>query len=115
MLNKAGKLVQPNAKTFAAAAAGADWSKAPGFGISLNNQGADEAWPITSASFILMYKKPENPGQSLEVLKFFRGAFSEGQDLALSLDYVPLPEETVAMVLNAWNEIVGSDGKPILK
>jgi len=115
MLNKAGKLVQPDARTFAAAAAGADWSKAPGFGISLNNQGADEAWPITSASFILMYKKPEQPEQSLEVLKFFQWALNEGQDLALSLDYVPLPKETVALVQDAWKEIVGSDGKPLLK
>ncbi len=114
MLNKAGKTVQPNAKTFAAAAAGADWTKKPGFGISLNNQGADEAWPITSASFILMYKKPEKPEQSVEVLKFFRWALNEGQELALSLDYVPLPKETVALVQAAWKEIVGPDGKPLL-
>lgn len=114
MVNKAGKLVQPDAKTFAAAAAGADWSKAPGFGISLNNQAADGAWPITSATFILMYRKPEKPAQSAEVLKFFNWALTSGQDLALELDYVPLPKETVALVQAAWQEIVDAGGKAVM-
>ena len=114
MVNKAGKLVQPDAKTFAAAAAGADWSKAPGFGISLNNQAAEGAWPITSATFILMYRKPEKPAQSAEVLKFFNWALTSGQDLALELDYVPLPKETVALVQAAWQEIVDGSGKAVM-
>ncbi|MGB7181643.1 MAG: phosphate ABC transporter substrate-binding protein PstS, partial [Burkholderiaceae bacterium] len=114
MLNKAGKSVQPDASSFAAAAAGADWSAEPGFGISLNNQGADDAWPITSASFILMYRKPEQPEQSAEALKFFRWALNEGQELALALDYVPLPKETVALVQAAWKEIVDGSGSPVL-
>lgn len=114
MVNKAGKLVQPDATTFAAAAAGADWSAAPGFGISLNNQGSDNAWPITSATFILMYREPEKPVQSAEVLKFFNWALTEGQDLALALDYVPLPKETVELVQTAWLEIVDSAGKPVM-
>jgi phosphate transport system substrate-binding protein len=114
MVNKAGKLVQPDAKTFAAAAAGADWSKAPGFGISLNNQAAEEAWPITSATFILMYREPEDPAQSAEVLKFFNWALTSGQDLALELDYVPLPKETVALVQAAWQEVVDGSGKSVM-
>lgn len=114
MMNKAGKLVQPDAGTFAAAAAGADWSKAPGFGISLNNQDGEQAWPITSASFILMYRKPEQPAQSAEVLKFFRWALNEGQSLALELDYVPLPKETVTLVQAAWNDIQDGSGAPVL-
>jgi phosphate transport system substrate-binding protein len=107
VINQAGKAVQPEDRTFAAAAAGADWSKAPGLGISLNNQPAPDAWPITSASFILMHKNPENPAQSAEVLKFFRWALAEGQQLALELDYVPMPGATIPLIEATWKEIKG--------
>ena len=107
LINKAGKTVQPDDATFAAAAAGADWSKAPGLGISLNNQPGDTAWPITSASFILMHKDPANPAQSKEVLKFFKWALTEGQQLALELDYVPMPAATLPLIEATWKEIKG--------
>lgn len=105
LVNKAGKVVQPDDLTFAAAAAGADWTKAPGFGISLNNQAGDKAWPITSASFILMHLTPADPARSAEVLKFFRWALNEGQQLAIDLDYVPMPKETVGLIQTAWKAI----------
>jgi phosphate transport system substrate-binding protein len=107
VVNKAGKIVQPEDKAFAAAAAGADWSKAPGLGISLNNQSGDQAWPITSASFILMQKNPEKPEQSMEVLKFFKWALAEGQKMALDLDYVPMPAATIPLIEATWKEIKG--------
>ena len=107
LINSAGKTVQPSDKTFAAAAAGADWSKAPGLGISLNNQPGDEAWPITSATFILMLKDPKNPKQSTEVLKFFKWALAEGSQLALDLDYVPMPAATLPLIEATWKDIQG--------
>jgi phosphate transport system substrate-binding protein len=107
LVNKAGKVVQPDETTFAAAAAGADWSKAPGLGISLNNQAAPDAWPITSASFILMHKDPSKPEQSVEVLKFFKWALAEGQALAKDLDYVPMPNATIPLIEATWKEIKG--------
>jgi phosphate transport system substrate-binding protein len=108
LVNKAGKVVQPEDKAFAAAAAGADWSKAPGLGISLNNQSGAEAWPITSASFILMQKSPGKPEQSTEVLKFFKWALAEGQKMALDLDYVPMPAATIPLIEATWKEIKGA-------
>jgi len=107
VVNKAGKVVQPEDKAFAAAAAGADWTKAPGLGISLNNQSGDNAWPITSASFILMQKNPEKPEQSVEVLKFFKWALAEGQKMALELDYVPMPAATIPLIEATWKDIKG--------
>ena len=107
LVNKAGKVVQPDEKTFAAAAAGADWSKAPGLGISLNNQVAPDAWPVTSATFILMHKHPADAKQSTEVLKFFKWALAEGQDLAKDLDYVPMPAATIPLIEATWKEIKG--------
>jgi phosphate transport system substrate-binding protein len=114
MLNKAGKVVQPDDETFAAAAAGADFSKAPGFGISLNNQAGDKSWPITSASYILMHKVADKPAQSAEALKFFRWALNSGQKIATDLDYVPLPAALVKQIEATWKDIKDASGKPVL-
>lgn len=114
MVNKAGATVQPDDTSFAAAADGADWSASPGFGISLNNQPGEKAWPITSATYILMHRVAEKPTQSAEVLKFFRWALSDGRKLALALDYVPLPASLVKQVEASWATIRDVSGKPVL-
>ena len=106
MMNKDGQYVAPSEKTFAAAAAGADWFSVPGMGISLVEQKGAAAWPITGASFVLMYKEPANKAASKDVIKFFTWAFKDGQQLALDLDYVPLPDGlTKAIASKVWSEI----------
>jgi len=106
MQNRDGKYVSPDDKTFAAAAAGADWFAAPGMGISINDQPGADTWPISTASFILMYKSPANKKDSDEVLKFFDWSFKNGKDLALELDYVPLPDSLTAQIRSkVWSQI----------
>ncbi len=104
--NKDGQFVQPDDTTFAAAAAGTDWSKIPGMGTFITNASGAKAWPITGASFILMYKNPEKKANSAEVLKFFDFAFKEGKQMALELDYVPMPDVTTDFIRkNVWSNI----------
>ncbi|WP_101048983.1 phosphate ABC transporter substrate-binding protein PstS [Macromonas nakdongensis] len=104
--NKNGKYVMPDDTTFAAAAANADWSKAPGMGISLVSQPGDAAYPVVTASFILMYKEPSNKAESVEVLKFFDWAFKNGKQLATDLDYVPLPDKLTGEIRSkVWSQI----------
>lgn len=90
--NRDGKFVEPDDLTFASAADKADWFSVPGMGISLVNQKGATAWPITGASFVLVYKDPANPAATQEVLKFFDYAFTYGTKPAVELDYVPLPK-----------------------
>nr|WP_114771620.1 phosphate ABC transporter substrate-binding protein PstS [Microvirga subterranea] len=114
--NKSGKFVSPDAKTFQAAAAGADWKSAPGFGISLTNQPGDEAWPITAPTFILVHKTPEKPEQVAEALKFFDWAFKNGDQMAAELDYVALPAQVEDMVRASWEaDIKDKSGQPLFK
>lgn len=106
MMNKNGKYVNPSETTFAAAAAGADWFSVPGMGISLVEQKGDAAWPITGASFALMYKQPTDKAASKDVIKFFTWAFKDGKQLALDLDYVPLPDVlTQQIAAKVWSQI----------
>jgi phosphate transport system substrate-binding protein len=104
--NLNGKFVDPDDATFAAAAAGADWFSVPGMGISLVNLKGNDSWPITGASFILMYKNPTDKAMSQEALKFFDWSFKNGKQMALELDYVPLPDVlTKAIAEKVWSQI----------
>ncbi|CAM3825888.1 phosphate ABC transporter substrate-binding protein PstS [Polynucleobacter antarcticus] len=96
--NRDGQFVQPDDLTFAAAAASTDWSKVPGMGTFITNAPGAKSWPITGASFILVYKAPENKAKVAEVLKFFDFAFKEGKKMAEELDYVPMPDATTDFI-----------------
>jgi len=113
--NRDGEFVHGNAEAFKAAAANADWSKAPGFYLILTDQPGKNAWPISGATFILMHKSQAKPEVAKEVLKFFNWAYgAEGDKLADSLDYVPLPDNVVKQIETSWKaNIKDSGGKPV--
>jgi phosphate transport system substrate-binding protein len=105
--NKDGQIVAPDDLTFAAAAAGTDWSKFPAMAASLTDAAGAKSWPITTATFILMYKQPVNKAASAEALKFFEFGFSkEGKKMAMDLDYVSLPDSTTEFIRkHVWSQI----------
>jgi phosphate transport system substrate-binding protein len=104
--NKSGKYVSPDDLTFAAAADGADWFSVPGMGLSIVDQKNPNAWPVSSASFIIMYKTPANKANSDEVVKFFDWAFKNGKKDAADLDYVALPDSLTKQIRErVWSQI----------
>lgn len=113
MINKDGKVVEPKASAFQAAAASADWASARGYYLVLTNQSGAESWPITGATFVIVYKQPQNPAPVQDALKFFGWAYKNGQKMAEDLDYVPMPSNVVSMIEKTWGEVKGSDGKPV--
>ena len=102
LVNAAGKKVAPDAESFQAAAANADWVHAVGYHLILTNQPGEKSWPITGASFILVYATPPDPAATATALKFFDWAFRKGSKMAAELDYVPLPESLAAQIRNTW-------------
>jgi phosphate transport system substrate-binding protein len=104
--NFAGKYVAPTMDSFKAAAANADWSKVQNFAIDLNDQPGDASWPIESATFVLLPTDPKDVNQSAAVKKFFDCGFAHGNDIALQLLYVPLPESVQKAVRAAWQKDV---------
>ena len=114
MVNKAGKAVAPTSESFQAAASHADWAHAEGFYVILTDQPGDDSWPITGASFILMYEQPVDPQVSLEALKFFAWAYANGNAMAEELHYVPMPDKVVDLVEQMWKKsIKGTGGKAL--
>jgi phosphate transport system substrate-binding protein len=103
MVNKDGKTVEPTSATFAAAASHADWGSVPGFGVILANQAGDDSWPMTAATWILVYKQPKDAAATGEALKFFAWAYKNGGKMADELDYVPMPANVVSDVEKMWS------------
>ncbi|NOY80105.1 MAG: phosphate ABC transporter substrate-binding protein PstS [Kiritimatiellaeota bacterium] len=112
--NRVGTYVAPTSAAFQAAAAAADWEHAAGYYMVLTDQPGDKSWPITGASFILMYKKQVKPTVAETVLKFWDWSYRSGGRMALDLDYVPMPGKVVEIVERMWaREIRGADGAAI--
>jgi phosphate transport system substrate-binding protein len=114
MINKDGKVVAPDSSSFQAAAANADWNSKPGYGVILANQPGEKSWPMTAATWILIYKKPQDPAAATEALKFFAWSFAKGDKMAEELDYVPMPDKVVADIEKMWaSDIKDDSGKPL--
>ena len=110
--NRDGGYPTPENATFQAAAGNADWKNATMFYQILTDQPGRNAWPITGATFVLMHTKQDKPERAAEVLKFFDWCFHNGQKLAEDLDYVPLPDNVVKLIEDAWKrEIKDASGK----
>lgn len=116
MKNKSGNYVAADEASFKAAAAGADWVKAPGFYEILTDEAGKGTWPISGATFILMHKNQDKPESALAVLKFFDWAYTNGDKLAADLDYVTLPDDVKKLIRGAWKtQIKNANGKAIWK
>jgi phosphate transport system substrate-binding protein len=116
MINKSGTTVAPDADTFQAAAANADWAKAPGFYVILTDQPGPNSWPIVGAPFILVYKQAKDPAALLEALKYFDWTYKKGSKQADELDYVPMPAAVVELIQASWKgNIKDAAGLPLWK
>jgi len=114
--NRDGQFVKPVAENFQAAAANAHWDADKGFYEILTNEPGAKSWPITGATFILIYKSQEKPENAKEALKFFDWAYTNGDKLAADLDYVPLPDNVTKMIRGAWTaQIKDASGKAVWK
>ena len=109
--NKDGLFVTPDETSFAAAAAGADWNKS--FYQLITDQPGKNAWPITTATFILMQQKQDKPATATEVFKFFSWAFKNGDKTAAALDYVPMPDSVIGSIEKSWAKVTDVAGKPV--
>lgn len=110
--NRNGNFAAPDEDNFKAAAAGAQWDKS--FYQVLTEQPGKDTWPISGATFILMYKTQDKPQSAANALKFFDWAYANGDKMASDLDYVPMPDSVKAMVRKQWaDNIKDASGKAI--
>jgi phosphate transport system substrate-binding protein len=100
--NKAGKFVKPDAASFRAAAASADWATAQDFHLVLTDSPGADAYPIAATAFVLISRTAKSPARARATLEFFRWALENGQPFASDLEYVPLPADLVKQIESYW-------------
>lgn len=111
--NKEGNFVSPSSETFVAAAVNAKWEESDHFYLILTEQPGKDTWPITGASFILIYKNQENYEKAKAMLSFFDWCFKKGQKYALGLGYIPIPENVYNLIEKMWAEKITVSGKKV--
>lgn len=95
--NKAGNYIVPNQDAVADAAAGANF-KVRGMAPDLLDQAHKNAWPITTATYMLAYEKGDDAAKQKGVVDFFAWSLKNGQKMAEDLGFVALPPAVVKMV-----------------
>jgi phosphate transport system substrate-binding protein len=111
--NSDGNIVAPTIETFQAAAANADWKNTPGFSVVLTDQAGANSWPITGASFILVYKDQSDKKTASTVLSFFDWCFRHGAEMAQELHYVPIPMNVVEIIEQTWRDEIRGNGQAV--
>jgi len=104
--NAVGEFVEPSLQSFAAASSAAavtlpsgdqSWSTVSIVDSIVNNTQATEAYPITSFTYLLVYKELNvvpnmNKDKANALVQFLWWAIHDGQDYSSDLAYVPLPQ-----------------------
>jgi len=99
--NREGKYITPTLKSFQIAAAEASLDPAKDFySIIADPKGAD-SYPMVAATFILV--PSEKTATNKDVTKFFDWCYTDGQEIAKSLGFVPLPDALSAKIRTYWN------------
>ena len=91
--NAAGNFVAPSIEsaTSAAAAAAAKLDAKSDYRVSIVNAKAADAYPITSFTWLLVYQDQSDITKGKKLVDFMRWMYTDGQSLASTLDYSPLP------------------------
>ena len=109
--NREEEFVSPSRQSFRSAVANADWTGAPTYAL-LTDQSGKQTWPITGATFVLIYKQQQKRFTATQMLKFFDWSYRAGAELADELQYVPMPKDVVQLIESAWGAVKDPHGQP---
>lgn len=92
--NAAGNFVAPTIESIKAAAEGGASAIGPAadYRVSIVNAPGENAYPISSFTWLLVYETQQDATKGAKLVDFMRWMYGEGQGSAAALDYAPLPE-----------------------
>jgi phosphate transport system substrate-binding protein len=106
--NAAGEFVTPTSASVTAAAAGAA-SRLPAntdYRVSIVNAPGTGVYPISSFTWILLYRTQRDTVKGKQLIDFLRWALTDGQAMAAPLDYAPLPETMRAALATRLDSVM---------
>ncbi len=107
LANADGKFIDPTPASFNAAAAQADWAKAPNATVNMLALPGANTWPIVSATYVLVPARPSDPARTAAALAFFDWSLKKGGAAAQQLGYLPLPAAAIKRVKQEWQGVTG--------
>jgi phosphate transport system substrate-binding protein len=97
--NAAGMFVVPSLESVTAAAAGAKLEKNTDFRVSVTNAPGEQAYPISSFTWLLVKKDNKDAGKAKLIRDFLTWMVTpEAQKMAAELHYAPLPDPVISLV-----------------
>jgi phosphate transport system substrate-binding protein len=97
--NATGNFVSPSLESVTAAAAGAKLEKDTDFRVSVTNAPGEQAYPISSFTWLLVKKDNKDAAKAKLIRDFLAWMITpEAQKMAADLHYAPLPQPVVALV-----------------
>ena len=100
--NRAGNFIAPGLANFQTASREVDWGRDRNFFITLTDAQAADAYPIMALSLAVIRSFSKVPGRAREMRAFFQWTMETGQDMASSLQYVPLPPSLIQQIEGFW-------------
>jgi phosphate transport system substrate-binding protein len=89
--NAGGQYVEPTIESISAAAEGAKLPPNTDYRVSIVNAPGAKAYPISSFTWLLVYRNQADPVKGQKLKDFLKWAYAEGEQSAAALDYAPLP------------------------
>jgi len=103
--NAAGEFVRASLDSVTRAAAATKGKMPPDFRVSITNAPGAGVYPISSFTWLLFYESPKDKRAARTMTDFMRWALHDGQKYCADLGYAPLPEEVVALEMEALKKI----------
>jgi phosphate transport system substrate-binding protein len=103
--NMAGRFLRASIESTTAAAASAAAAMPADFRVSITNAPGDNAYPISSFTWLLFYENPRDKVAARTMVEFMKWALTDGQKFATDLGYAPLPDAVVKLELEALKKI----------
>jgi len=101
--NSAGKFVKPSLESITAALATAEIPD--DFRFSITNSPGPDAYPISGATWLLVYEQQKDAAKGKKLVEFLKWAAKDGEKMATDLQYAPLPDNLQERVLKRIDEI----------
>jgi len=103
--NSAGRFVKASTSSVTAAAAAAKDAMPEDFRVSITNPPGEDAYPIASFTWMLLYENPTDKARAKVMVDFMKWALTKGQAFAPDLGYAPLPPGVVELEMAALQRI----------
>lgn len=110
--NASGSYIQPSVDAVTAAASASVATTPEDLRVSITNAAGPQAYPISSYTYILVYKNQKDTAKGKALVDFLWWGIHDGEKFAKDLQYAPLPAEIVTRAEAKINSIT-ADGKTL--